>query len=113
MYCYEATKEESAKWRHAYPKACFSPNRPLGENAVSVKIKVAAKKLGLGDVTGHAFRRLCGTTLNNAEGVSIEEALGTMRHGSVAATRAYIVRDGVSEANKFKAFGFVPNKKKG
>jgi len=51
-----------------------------------VKLKVATKKLGLGDnVGGHALRRLCGTTLNNAEGVSVEEALGSMRHGCVSA----------------------------
>ena len=95
-----------------YPKACFSPNRPLGENAIAVKLKVATKKLGLGDnVGGHALRRLCGTTLNNAEGVSVEKALGSMRHASVSATRTYIVRDNVSEAKKFDAYGLKPNMK--
>ena len=48
----------------------FSPNRPLGENAIAMKLKVATKKLGLGDVGGHALRRLCGTTLHNVEGVT-------------------------------------------
>ncbi len=60
-------------------ETCFSPNRPLGENAIATKLKVATKKLGLGDVGGHAL--LCGTTLHNAEGVSVEEALATIRHG--------------------------------
>lgn len=55
-----------------------------------------------------------GTTLNNAEGVSVEEALGSMRHASVSATRTYIVRDNVPEAKKFAAYayGLKPNMKK-
>lgn len=87
-----------------YPKACFSPNRPLGENAIATKLKVVTKKLGLGDVSGHALRRLCGTTLHNAEGVSVEEALATMRHGSTASARTYMVRGQASEENKLSAF---------
>eukprot|EP00957_Ditylum_brightwellii_P203748 15336028-Ditylum_brightwellii.AAC.1 len=55
-------------------------------------------------VGGHALRRLCGTTLNNVEGVSIEEALGSMRHASVGATRTYIVHDNVSGGKKFAAY---------
>lgn len=113
MYCYEATRLEKMKWQHLYPKACYSPNRPLGENAIATKLKVAAKKLGVGDVSGHAFRRLLGTTLNNAEGVNVSETLKTMRHKSVAATRTYVVRDKTSETNKFNAYGFVPNRKRG
>jgi len=50
--------------------------------------------------------------LNNAEGVSIEDALRSMRHASVGATRTYIVRDNVSEGKKFAAYGLKPNMQK-
>ncbi len=95
-----------------YPKACFSPNQPLGENAIATKLRVATKKLGLGGVGGHALRRLCDTTLHNAEGVSVEEALATMRHGSTASARTYMVRGQASEENKLSAFNLQPSAKK-
>ena len=89
-------------------------SRNLGENAIATKLKVATKKLGLGDVGGHALRRLCGTTLHNAEGVSVEEALATMRHGSTASARTYMVRGQASdsEENKLSAFNLKPSAKK-
>ena len=95
-----------------YPKACFSPNQPLGENAIATKLRVATKKLGLGDVGGHALRRLCDTTLHSTEGVSVEETLATMRHGSTASARTYMVRGQASEENKLCAFNLKPSAKK-
>lgn len=91
-----------------YPNACFSPNRPLGENTIARRLKIATRMLGLGDVGGHGLRRLFGTTLHNAEGVSVEEASGALRHASVGASRTYIETDKVSEGNKLKACGFKP-----
>lgn len=91
-----------------------SPNRPLGENTVATRLKVAAKRLGLGDVTGHGLRRLCCTTLHNADGVSSKEVIDTMRHTSISTSNAYTERNMDSESAKLRAQGFrPPNNKKG
>ena len=71
-----------------YPNACFSPNRPLGENTIARRLKIATRMLGLGDVGGHDLRRL-----------SV---------ASLGASRTYIETDKVSEGNKLKACGFKP-----
>ena len=112
LYCYEASMEERAKWVHAYPNACYSPGRPLGENVVARRLKSATRMLGLGDVGGHGLRRLFGTTLHNADGVSIEQTLESMRHGSVGTSRTYAETNIVSDGNKLLALGFDPKKGK-
>jgi len=49
--------------------------------------------------------------VNNAS-VNAEEALRASRHGSVAAQRAYMAVDQVSEANRMMALGFKTKKRK-
>ena len=61
--------------------------------------------MGHPGVTGHALRRLFITTLANDPGVSVEEAMVSSRHSSVAAQRNYIVLNGKSEDAKFAALG--------
>ena len=46
--------------------------------------------------------------MKNDPGVNVEECLAFARHGSVAAQRPYVVRDGTSEVNRFKAQGLLP-----
>ena len=54
------------------------------------------------------MRRIGITTVTNDPGVNVEECLAFARHGSVAAQRPYVVRDGTSEVNRFKAQGLLP-----
>ena len=44
--------------------------------------------------------------------MSIEEALATMRHGSTASARTYMVHGQASEENKLSAFNLKPSAKK-
>ena len=67
-------------------------------------IKKALSKIGQ-NTTGHAFRCLFITTLANDPGVSVVESMASTRHGSAAAQKTYIVRDGKSESAKFEALG--------
>ena len=113
LYCKPATAKQIAHFATlGWPNAKFSPDQPLGHNTIAKLMKRASEKLGL-DVTGHAFRRLFITTLVNDGRVSVEESLAAARHGSVAAQRTYMARNGVSEANRFKALGQLPPTKTG
>ena len=108
LYCKPASSKQIAHFASmGWPNAKFSPNQPLGHNAMAKLMKSASAKLGL-DVTGHAFRRLFVTTLVNDGRVSVEESLAAARHSSVAAQRTYMSRNIVSEANRFKALGQAP-----
>ena len=105
FYCKESSiKMKRIHCLEGYPNARMSFNQPLGENTVAKMIKHAGKITGLG-TTGQGIRRLYLTTLVNDPGVSVEEALVSGRHGSVAAQRPYQHRNHQSEGNKFAALG--------
>ena len=90
-----------------FPNAEMSFNQPIGVNKVGVMVKEACETLGL-RITGQGLRRIGITTVTNDPGVNVEECLAFARHGSVAAQRPYVVRDGTSEVNRFKAQGLLP-----
>ena len=90
-------------YRSSGLKACMNPKLPLGVNKISQMIKEACKRAGLGDVCGHALRRLYITTLANASGVSMAECLASSRHASVAAVVPYQKRSYTSEIAKIDA----------
>ena len=106
MYCRPATTTQMAHWKTLnLDGVCYSPNQPLGINKIREYSKMALTRLGFPGATAHSFRRLFITSLANDAGVSIEESMQSAGHNSVAAQRPYVVRNGKSEAAKFKALG--------
>ena len=72
-------------------------------------MKEICADLGFTSGSGHAFRRIFITTLANDSGVNIEETMLSARHRSVAASRNYQQRNGVSETAKLAAIGQMPS----
>ena len=105
FYCKPATSKMKCEFmQQGFRSAAMSPNQQIGENTIATMLKTADVRVGH-DITGHGNRCIFVSTLVNDPGVSIEESLASARHSSVSAQRAYVVRDGRSEAAKFNALG--------
>ena len=92
----------------------YYPNKPLGENTVSILFKDGAKILGLKNPEEfgmHSLRAYCITTMANSEDVSLEECMNVARHSSVAANVIYQERSSTSEGNRMKATGGICQKR--
>ena len=107
VYCQPLTSKQKARLPAGQSMVFYNHRKPIGKNTIRLMIKDACKKLGFPDATGHGFRRLFITTLANDSGVSVEESMKSSGHNSVAAQRTYMVTNGVSETNKFKALGLA------
>ena len=106
MYCYPATKAEKARYAiQGFPKAAFSPKKPIGRHKISEMIKEAMVKLGYSGRTGHNLCRFFVTNLADNPGVNDKEMIKATRHNSIAAARPYMLCDGNSEMSKFKSLG--------
>lgn len=111
LFCKVASNEQRASYiLQGNGNVMMSPKEPLGEHTIGTLFKKIATLLNLKDVksfSGHALRRMFCSTLYNDKGVSIQEAMSSARHGSVAASMTYIMRDQDSEAARVKALGAV------
>ena len=90
--------------RIGHPNAFFSSNEPLGHNSINLLMKKALAQIGYPDVTGHALRRVFGSTLANDPSVSRRRVwIACSRHLSrrIVCTR-WLKK---TEAAKFAALG--------
>ncbi len=67
----------------------YSAKQPLGVNTIRKMMKEACRRLGSPGTTGHSFHRLFITSLANHPGVSVNMALKSSGHNSVAAQLLY------------------------
>ena len=106
VYCRPATMTQKLNYaRIGHPNAVFSSNQPLGLNSINLLMKLALERIGYPGGTGHALRRVFGSTLANDPSVSTEAGLDCMRQTSVASYRMYQVVGKKTEAAKFAALG--------
>ena len=92
VYCHPATMTPKLKYaRIGHPNAVFSSNQPLGHNSINLLMKKALERIGYPGGTGHALRRVFGSTLANDPSVSTEAGLDCMRQTSAASYPMYQV----------------------
>jgi hypothetical protein len=112
MYCYWSTDDSAIYDRSdgKILKNIFHARKPLGMNKIRELFTEGAAILGLpSNFLPHSLRALCITRLVNDSAVSLSETMEVARHSSVAASKDYMVVDGVSAFNRMKALGaFTP-----
>lgn len=108
MYCYWRTDAAAV-----FPggdggslQYIFHARKPLGMNKIRELFTEGAAILGLPKkFLPHSLRALCITRMVNDNGVSLSETMEVARHSSVAASKDYMVVNGVSAFNRMKALG--------
>ena len=92
----------------------FQSNVHLGKSKIAQLFKKGAQILGLEEPDQfypHSLRAMFITSLTNS-GLNADEIKASARHTSFASSASYIVSDGQSENDKFKALGMIASPKK-
>ena len=84
VFCKAASENEKfINRRDGYVGVEFSKSVVLGNTTIAKYFKSAAKRMGLPNwenFGAHSLRRMHATTLVNTSGVSLKEAMSSMRH---------------------------------
>ena len=110
FYCKVMTKKQKDRYvRDGAEKGHeFQANVHLGKKKIAELFKKGAQILGLDDPKQFYPHSLCAmfiTSLANALSMNPQEIMQSARHASFSFSASYVVSDGQSESNKFRALG--------
>ena len=93
----------------------FQANVHPGKTKIADLFKKGAKILGLDDPKQfypHSLRAMFITLLANDPSMNPQEIMQSARHASFSSSASYVVSDGQSKSNKFRALGMNLNSNK-
>ena len=116
FYCKVFTSKQKARYvsDSGDEKHKFQANVHLGKSKIAQLFKKGAQILGLEEADQfypHSLRAMFITSLANS-GLNADEIMASARHTAFASSAAYIVSDGQSENENFKALGMNASPKK-
>ena len=86
----------------------FQANVHLGKTKIADLFKKGAQIIGLDDPDQfypHSLRAMFITSLANDPSMNPQEIMQSARHAAFSSSASYVVSDGQSETNKFRALG--------